>query len=271
MSDLTFIEKNKLEKLFGMTSGYVMGFSDRTFGEFVVDSVGRNIFEERYRYASGSKANRLRAFWTKEPNYLTAKLLADLIAFRTEGGISTEEEVLVDQCRRIVAKLRLSAPVPDVDALSPNASGPEFEILARSVRDAIETGQPESALDRLHTFVTKYIRELCSRVGITVERNKPLQSLLGEYIKQLRELGLVKSVMAERILKSSIATFEAFDKVRNEQSLAHDNTIVGYDESILILSNVAATIKFVESIEAKRNAQSDSNSDPNATTDDLPY
>ena len=66
---LTFIEKNKFEKLFGMKSGYVLDFSDRTFQEFVGDSVGIDIYEEKYNYGSGSKANRLRGFWNVESNY----------------------------------------------------------------------------------------------------------------------------------------------------------------------------------------------------------
>lgn len=35
MSDRTFIEKAKLEKIFGMSGGYVLSFSDRTFAEFI--------------------------------------------------------------------------------------------------------------------------------------------------------------------------------------------------------------------------------------------
>ena len=34
MSDLSSIEKRKLERLLGMGSGYVLNFSDRTFSEF---------------------------------------------------------------------------------------------------------------------------------------------------------------------------------------------------------------------------------------------
>lgn len=133
MSDLTFIEKNKLEKLFGMGSGYVMGFSDRSFGEFVAESVGKDIFEEKYRYASGSKANRLRAFWSKEPNHLVAKLTADLIDLCKDSELSVEQSKIIGDCSRIVEKLRASTPVPDVDAIAPNATGREFEILAKSV------------------------------------------------------------------------------------------------------------------------------------------
>ena len=35
MADLTFIERNQLERLFGMGSGYVLDFSNRTFQEIV--------------------------------------------------------------------------------------------------------------------------------------------------------------------------------------------------------------------------------------------
>ena len=44
MSDLSFTEKARLEKLFGMSSGYVLDFSNRTFQEFVADSVQRDIY-----------------------------------------------------------------------------------------------------------------------------------------------------------------------------------------------------------------------------------
>ena len=55
--------------------------------------------------------------------------------------------------------------------------------------------------------------------------------------------------MTERILKSSISVLEAFNNVRNNQSFAHDNPLLNYNESILILNNVSNTIKFIESVE----------------------
>lgn len=62
MSDLTNSEKRKLEKFFGMSSGWVLNFSDRSFAELVANSTGHNIFDIRYNHASGSKANRLTVF-----------------------------------------------------------------------------------------------------------------------------------------------------------------------------------------------------------------
>lgn len=63
MSNLTHIEKQKLELELGMSSGYVLGFSNRTFEEFFREVVGVEIYSPRFDLGSGSKANRMRAFW----------------------------------------------------------------------------------------------------------------------------------------------------------------------------------------------------------------
>jgi hypothetical protein len=57
--------------------------------------------------------------------------------------------------------------------------------------------------------------------------------------------------MAEKILKYSINVIEAFNDIRNNKSFAHDNSVLNYQESVLILSNVSSTIKFIESIEGE--------------------
>ncbi len=99
MSDLTFVEKQKFEQLLGMASGYVLNFSDRTFGEFVSDSSGRDIFDSKYNYRSGSKANRLRAFWQKEDNAVVGKLMRDMLDYLGESGQR------IEICRLIVVRL----------------------------------------------------------------------------------------------------------------------------------------------------------------------
>jgi hypothetical protein len=68
MSDLTNLEKRQFERLLEMGGGYVLDFSNRTFAEFVTDSVGRDIYDARYAHGSGSKANLLRGFWKQETN-----------------------------------------------------------------------------------------------------------------------------------------------------------------------------------------------------------
>jgi hypothetical protein len=61
--------------------------------------------------------------------------------------------------------------------------------------------------------------------------------------------------MTARILKSSISVLEAFNDVRNNKSLAHDNPILNYDEALLIFNHVTSSVRFLRSLEA-RNAVS---------------
>jgi len=81
MSDLSSLEKLKLEKMFAMGGGYVLEFTDKTFREFISENTNINIYDGKYDYGSGSKANRLRAFWDKESNYTVGKVISDLLEY----------------------------------------------------------------------------------------------------------------------------------------------------------------------------------------------
>ncbi len=48
MAQLSIIERRKLETLFEMGGGYVLDFSNRTLEDFVADSVGAEIYDNRY-------------------------------------------------------------------------------------------------------------------------------------------------------------------------------------------------------------------------------
>jgi uncharacterized protein YbcI len=270
VSDLTNIEKVKLERLLGMSSGYVADFSNRTFHEFVLDSTGKDIYDSAYANGSGSKAQRLRAFWKVAPNHTVGRLLDDLLSYISDLR-TPDDPQLLETCRKVAERLLQSAPVTELDALTPNAVERGFESLAKSLRESIDKNEPEAALDRLHTFVVKYIRVLCQQRGITTDRNKPLHSLVGEYVKSLKTNGEIESEMTERILKSSISIMEAFNTVRNEQSFAHDNPVLGYDESLLIFNHVASAIRFIEAIE-RRNSHQEAQAECVAvTSDEIPF
>lgn len=62
-----------------MGSGYVLGFSNRTFEEFFREVVGVHIFDSRYHLGSGSKANRMRAFWRLATDEQLRSLLRGLL------------------------------------------------------------------------------------------------------------------------------------------------------------------------------------------------
>ena len=59
MAKMDFIEKDYFERLFGMSSGYVLDFSNRSFQEFVYSVMQIDIYA---KYSGLSKAKILRTF-----------------------------------------------------------------------------------------------------------------------------------------------------------------------------------------------------------------
>ena len=78
LSGLAHIEKQKLERELGMESGLVLRFSNRTFEEFFREVIGVQIYDPRFKFRSGSKANRMRAFWRSATDEQLRLLLTGL-------------------------------------------------------------------------------------------------------------------------------------------------------------------------------------------------
>jgi Abortive infection C-terminus len=254
-----------------MGSGYVLNFSDRTFSEFFDEHTRIDIDAQTYRERGTSKANRLRSFWAIEGNHLVGKVIEAMILYgQSEDCVCKDNDLrdLTDNCWKVAKRLLLDTPVAELDALTATVDERDFETVAQHIREAIENNQPEAALDRLHIFVFKYVRTLCEIRGIDVNRDKPLHSTFGEYVKHLRDTGHLESVMTERIIKSSISVLDAFNDVRNNKSLAHDNPILNYEESLLIFNHVASSIRFIKSLEARIKHESKS---VVTMDDDLPF
>jgi len=107
MSSLTDIEKRYIEKLLGMQSGYVLDYSDATYGEFFgrykVDIHGR-----KYQTYGTSKAKKMRAFWEQEPDALVGKVLSELLdSYEADCELNGREidAPILEEVRGIVGRL----------------------------------------------------------------------------------------------------------------------------------------------------------------------
>jgi hypothetical protein len=272
MSSLTRLEVIKLEKLFEMSGGYVLDFSNRTFGDFVFEVLSIDIYDAKYTVNGSSKAKVLRSFWTTEPDAIVGRLLSELIEYWKTKRLNNfrketdEEKVLLVECEKIAVRLSEGGETFIVETLKPRSDDKNFSLLSRSIRDSLESGQPEAALDHLHTYLVRYIRSLGESRNINFDKEKPLHSTFGELVKVLRANGEIESEMADRILRSSISVMESFNDVRNNRSLAHDNAVLNYEESILIFANVSSAIRFLEAVEKKKSTVA-----PRAPADEYPF
>lgn len=162
MNSLTHIEMQKLERELGMGGGYVLDFSNRTFEEFFREVVGVQIYDSRYEYGSGSKANRMRAFWRLATNKQLIQLFKGLLEgwdLYSNTPISNTSRDLINS---ILAKLeaapsvsipkqkddtsqlnlevsqRLTSRLLKVTTLQPQKRGYEFEKFLKELFDAYD-------------------------------------------------------------------------------------------------------------------------------------
>lgn len=143
MSKLKTIDKMKLEQLFNMGGGYVLGFSDRTFADFFLNDFGIEIDQEKYRMKGTSKANRLRSFWAIEDDEIVAKVLTELlrVAERSkEDSLYVECQSilnrLIDDVKNIQSNSFLSTT--DVNGGHDNLSFSSFSTQRKSIQDSLQ-------------------------------------------------------------------------------------------------------------------------------------
>ena len=92
---------------------------------------------------------------------------------------------------------------------------------------------------------------LLDKRGEPCDRNNPLHSRVGQYIKTLEKERQLREI-SKVILKSSISVFDKFNDVRNNHSFAHDNDLVDEAESRFIFDIIISTLRFVNTIEAEK-------------------
>lgn len=107
MSSLSENEKRYLENLLDMGDGYVLDFTDATFGDFFrqhdIDIHGAD-----FQTYGTSKAKKMRAFWDQEPDSIVAEVLSEMMDIYetncTLRKISVDIDVL-ERVHSIVARL----------------------------------------------------------------------------------------------------------------------------------------------------------------------
>lgn len=107
MSSLTDIEKRYLERLLGMQSGYVLDYSDATFGEFF-SRYKVNIHGSKYQTYGTSKGKKMRAFWEQESDALVGSVLSEMLdSYEADCDLNKREidKSVLEKSRSIVARL----------------------------------------------------------------------------------------------------------------------------------------------------------------------
>ena len=251
-NNFTFQDIAHFEKLLEMKEGYVLNFSNNTFGNFIAEAICINAYSDEYSDYGTSKANRLRSLWNKISQKDLVTLLDALVNYGIEFNFFSDKQEKLQKCQEIIARLRLGLSDIDATVLDDLIDDRSFELLVADIKRNLEAGNAEAALDRLHTWSVKYLRILLTEKGnLSIEKNIPLHSLMGMYSRIINESAILETEMSKTILKHSINLMENFNKVRNNHSLAHDNVLPNKEESRLIIEVLLSVIRFIKYVDSK--------------------
>ncbi|MFA7126538.1 MAG: abortive infection family protein [Bacilli bacterium] len=276
MSSISDRDKRKFEELFKMSSGYVLDFSNRSFSRFVKSSINLDIYEDVGYTEYCSKAKKLRQIWEQESDYSVAVLMLELLDHFEDqclkaNKLSDYEEKKISELKKVCEKLLQNQNEIEL----PNIPDETFNTLNEDINSALSRNQPSLILDRLHTYSVKFLRKVSEANGLEVKdangRYYPMQNLVGALKKQYEKESLFHSSFTSLVIRNSISLFEAYNNVRNTESYAHDNVVLGNIEARLVVKMIASLITFIKGIEDYRKKFDQPSSTEDDGLDDIPF
>ena len=276
MANLTYREKSVLEELFGMASGYVMDFSNSSFSRFIGDVINIDVYDGPGYEEYSSKANKLRQIWNEEPDNVVGTLIEALLSYfedmqLRQDKLTDYERKKIDEMRLVATRLKGSSPRIEL----PSKQEDSLQTLLEDINNALARNKPELVLDRLHTFSTKLLRQICTDNEITVTDDKganlPLHSLAGRLRKKYEQDGLFQSSFTLMALQNSISLFDKYNSVRNNQSYAHDNEVLDTMEAEFAVRIMADLLTFIDKAESYRKKAQKKTNQQTFFDDELPF
>lgn len=257
MANLSFREKSVLEELFEMKSGFVLDFTNNSFANFIGEITNFDIYEKQSYIGYPSKAKKLRHLWDVEEDWLVGKVLEELLKYSRDyyskhGKLDEYKDRKISDMLLVSSRLKGS----DAEVALPEKNDDNLNILLEDINNALLRNKPELALDRLHAYSTKVIRQICERHGIDIANDKgnnyPLHSLVGMLKKKYEQDEMFQSSFTLLAIKNSISLFDKYNEIRNDQSFAHDNVILNNVEATFAIRIISAVLCFLDDVETLR-------------------
>lgn len=166
MAKMDFVEKDYFERLFGMGSGYVLDFSNRSFQEFVCSIMQIDIYA---KYPGLSKAKILRSIIADYDNVTVGKLLLELMRYmQAKDMIADEDKAIFKKCAEIGNRLigkttTIKSPTQNTAQVNPKKSVIEYDKYLNELKNL--TDFPDTPQARGFAF-EKYLHSLFEVNGL---------------------------------------------------------------------------------------------------------
>ena len=171
-----------IDEVFGMKSGYVLDFSNRTIAEFFEDELNVEIYDDKYATQGNSKACRLRSFIEQSSPPLVIQVLSKLFEHKKERNVyenpfefeAENSQYKVDEARlnKLLGEINIGTGFVADQELQESIDVINFDTVSRDLSRAREAARsdPEDAITSACSTLESVFR------SILIELNQPLPS-----------------------------------------------------------------------------------------------
>ena len=158
-------------------------------------------------------------------------------------GPRTRNEALRRDLLEEASRLEKKGIVDD-----PNLNQQHILDLINDADVLIKNRNASSAVDRFHTALHGYLRDLCDQASIVYSNSDDLVKLIKKLQKDHPKLQVtIKSSEIQNILKNFVSMADSLNPVRNQGSRAHPNkTILEETEAVLVINAIKVIINYIE-------------------------
>lgn len=226
----------------GVSGGYLGNFSYRTHQVFYPKYCGLDIDPNAY---SGTTKERFIQILSTSDAPTQAKILRGVLEyFPADSGFRIKERQkykpeIEEMIRRLEGE---SLPVVSNPSLTITS-----DVVERAIADAqalIESTGATSAVDRVHTLLHGYLKEVCRQSGIVIGEDANITAIFRELrMNHPRFQSAVNtSRNIDRLIRSLGGILDVFNPIRNRESMSHPNEALLEEPEAILFINVARSI-----------------------------
>jgi hypothetical protein len=255
MSSLSYVDKERMANFFGIKGGYIFSFLKSGYNKtntrnIILEACGIDIYKNQDYDMSQERC--IRKIWDEKDDGTIGNLLRVMLDYYdsiSDWEWDYKEQQDYHYLRELQEKLMSGKTV-----ILPSTEGDEtLAILMKDIEQNLLKNTPELALDRLHTFACKYIREVCEKHDVKIADDKGNNLSLDTITAKLKKLyddnQYFESEFCTVAIRNTINIFAKFNDIRNNKSFAHPNPVLEKIEAEYVVRIVSETLAFIDKIE----------------------
>ncbi len=249
---MTEREINKLvEDYIGTHEGYLNSFSYSIHDDFYLRYCDLDVDVSAYRARAGTTRRAFIQILREAKSREQAKIIRGVFEMippleEANNQVANNRLALHKELLNVAARLESDGQVdtPTIAATS--------EVVFEALKDAevlLQTRGPENAVDRAHTALHGYLKNLCLDRGAMMPIDPSLTAVFKVLREQFPEFSSVipHDSEAKRLFGSIASALDSLNTIRNRATLAHPNELLlNAPEAMLYINLSRAVLGYIE-------------------------